>query len=635
MASMEKPKDKSDDVGFDLHMFQRLLKILGVIFPGVLSVPSGLFFLLLCLSCLEQYLVYYMGLVPSKYYGVFGGRDFDGFVLLTLQSCGLIVAISGAKAVKDYINNVLYVTWRQLLGRGLHRLYFFGINYYTLNVLNTTIDNPDQRMTQDVDKLCFTLAGITTKVIISPFQIGYYTHQTFAVAGWLGLLAIYGMFFVGTVVNKFLMSPLVKFVVRQEKREGNFRFKHMQVRVNAESVAFHVSGSVESRKTNQALDLLIRSQQKLFNRQIWLTFFKNILDYFGSIVSYLAISMPIFSGKFDDTEDISTIVSAYSFVSMYLVYSLTSLADLTTKVVLLSGVTHRVAQLVECLLKLQSDWDISTLQASSSFTNITQKFRKSTEPHASSGDAECLVNDDDDDDVTQVFGGDYSALEYAFILNDVTIIAPGGSEPLVKNFHLEVKKGENILFMGPSSSGKSSIFRVMLGLWPSSHGTVAHDFAPGPKTVIFVPQKPMLTNGSLTEQIIYPLRLDPGNPLSDDVCRGILHLLQELHMTGLVERCGGLHNDPEWNWDDALSPGEMQRVCFARVLFHRPQFALLDESTSALSLDVENYLYQACLDLNITIVSIGHRETLLKYHDTLITLDGKGGWRKDEIRVGS
>ncbi|XP_042860952.1 lysosomal cobalamin transporter ABCD4-like [Penaeus japonicus] len=614
-------------------MFRRLWKIVRIIFPGWCSLPTGLFFLLLFLCALEQYLAYFMGLVASKYYAVFGDRNFDGFIMHTLKTCGLILAISSVISVKMYINSVLYITWRQLLGRALHRLYFSGINYYTLNVLDSNVDNPDQRMTQDVDKVCSSLATITTKVIIAPFQIGYYTYKTYVGTGWLGPVSIYGFFLVGTVINRIVMSPIVKFVMKQEKCEGDFRFKHMQVRVNSESVAFHVSGPVESCKTNRALDILVRAQQKLFNRQIILNFTRYMFDYFGSIISYLAISIPIFGGKFSDEEDISSIVSAYAFVSMYLVFTLTSLVDLGSQVVVLSGVTHRVAQLIEKLLKLQHEWDITTLQASSSFTNITQKLRKrsgSRDSSASSSDSRQLIEDSPESEAV-VCGEDHTALDIAFILSDVTISAPGSDKILVSDLQLDIKKGENLLIMGPSSAGKSSVLRVLRGLWPAARGTVAHDFPPGPKSVIFLPQKPLMTNGSLLEQIIYPLRLDPNSPVSAETCMEIKGRLDALHMSELVVRCGGLQTDPDWNWNDALSPGEMQRVCFLRVLYHRPQFALLDEATSALSIDVEEQLYQACLDLNITIVSVAHRESVIKYHNYLLTLDGKGGWKKEPV----
>lgn len=72
-------------------------------------------------------------------------------------------------------------------------------------------------------------------------------------------------------------------------------------------------------------------------------------------------------------------------------------------------------------------------------------------------------------------------------------------------------------------------------------------------------------------------------------------------------------------------------MSFLRLLYHCPQFALLDEATSALSLDVEEQLYSACLARNITLVSVGHRHSLFKYHTMLLTLDGAGGWSKEPI----
>ncbi|KAK7076068.1 hypothetical protein SK128_000058, partial [Halocaridina rubra] len=122
----------------------------------------------------------------------------------------------------------------------------------------------------------------------------------------------------------------------------------------------------------------------------------------------------------------------YSFVSMYLVYSLTSLADLTSQVVLLSGVTHRIAQLVECLLKLQCDWDLSSLQASSSFTNITQQRRKSRSDQDGSSSANSCLIEEERLNEAEICGEDSAPIEYAYILSDVTILAPGSSKYLVK-----------------------------------------------------------------------------------------------------------------------------------------------------------------------------------------------------------
>ncbi|XP_050706724.1 lysosomal cobalamin transporter ABCD4-like [Eriocheir sinensis] len=146
----------TEKAGFDILMFKRLFKLVRLIFPGWCSLPSALFFLLLFLCGLEQFLAYFVGLIPSGYYKVFNARDKDGFLYHTLQALALFVAISVVISVKKYVDSILYITWRQLLCRALHRLYFSGINYYSINILPGSIDNPDQRMTQGVDRLCLT-----------------------------------------------------------------------------------------------------------------------------------------------------------------------------------------------------------------------------------------------------------------------------------------------------------------------------------------------------------------------------------------------------------------------------------------------------------------------------------------------
>ncbi|CAG0918779.1 unnamed protein product [Notodromas monacha] len=167
----------------------------------------------------QEYVTYNVGLIPSRYYEVLGARpkDVPAFQKLAITTLGWL------RSTKKFVSSVSYITWRQLLSRSLHSMYFRKKNFYDVNVLSRKVDNPDQRMTQDVDKLCDTLGKVFTKIIIAPFIIGYYSYQAFANTGWYGPVGILVLFLVSTVVNKAIMSPTVQLVFDQEKREGDFR----------------------------------------------------------------------------------------------------------------------------------------------------------------------------------------------------------------------------------------------------------------------------------------------------------------------------------------------------------------------------------------------------------------------------
>lgn len=134
--------------------------------------------------------------------------------------------------------------------------------------------------------------------------------------------------------------------------------------------------------------------------------------------------------------------------------------------------------------------------------------------------------------------------------------------------------------------------------------------------------------------MIYPLKendADFESLVAEDV--DILNFLSLVGMSSLVERTGGLDEPILWNWEDVLSPGEMQRLGFVRLFYHQPQVAVLDEATSAVSLEVEDQLYRECMKRGITLISVGHRESLKAYHSALLYLDGKGGWTYTKIEL--
>ncbi|XP_071069893.1 lysosomal cobalamin transporter ABCD4 isoform X3 [Dasypus novemcinctus] len=424
---------------------------------------------------------------------------------------------------------------------------------------------------------------MASQLIVSPFTLAYYTYQCFQSTGWLGPVSIFGYFILGTMVNKILMGPIVAKLVQQEKLEGDFRFKHMQIRVNAEPAAFYRAGQVEHMRTDRRLQRLLQTQRELMAKELWLYIGVNTFDYLGSILSYVVIAIPIFSGIYRDLSppELSTLVSKNAFVCIYLISCFTRLIDLSTTLSDVAGYTHRIGELQETLLDMS----------------------------LKSQDNEVLVKSEWDLDKAPAWPTEPA--DTAFLLERVSFSAPSSDKPLVKELSLKICEGQSLLITGNTGTGKTSLLRVLGGLWASTRGSVQMLTDFGPHGVLFLPQKPFFTDGTLREQVVYPLKeIYPDAGSADD--KRILRFLELAGLSSLVARTGGLDQQVDWNWYDVLSPGEMQRLSFARLFYLQPKYAVLDEATSALTEEVESELYHICQQLGMTFVSVGHRRSLEK-----------------------
>uniref|UniRef100_A0A3Q2XNQ6 ATP-binding cassette, sub-family D (ALD), member 4 n=1 Tax=Hippocampus comes TaxID=109280 RepID=A0A3Q2XNQ6_HIPCM len=560
----------------DWRFVQRFCGIQKVLFPSWSSQSVLMFATLLAVTLAEQLIIFQVGILPSRFYNVLADKDGKSFKSLLLTAMLLIVLNSSLKSLEQYIGNLMYVKWRKTLTESLHAAYFQGRVYYTLNVLREDVDNPDQRISQDAERLCKQMSAMAGRLVASPFTLAYYTAHCFFSTGWMGPVSIFAYFAVGTLANKILMGPIVSTLFEQEKLEGDFRFKHMQIRVNAESAAFYRAGKVERARTDGRLQALLQTQRSLINKELWLSVGVNTFDYLGGFLSYVVIAIPIFGGLYDGLTpgELSALISKNAFVCIYLINGFTQLIDL-------SATLSDVAELREVMEDIIRRHDFA------------------------------------------VHGG---PVDTAFTLDHLSYKSPYSDQRLVEDLSLTIGEGTHLLVVGNTGTGKTSLLRVLNRLWEAESGFVQMSTCFGPRGTLFLPQKAYLTDGTLRQQVIFPLK-----DIYPESARNESFLLFSFQ-SSLLKRTGGLDRVVDWNWYDVLSPGEMQRLCFARLFYLQPKYAVLDEATSALTEEAESQLYRTCKQLGMTLVSVGHRSSLEKHHDVRLKLCGGGRWELSRLR---
>jgi len=492
-----------------------------------------------------------------------------------------------ATVYQTYLMQMLQIRWRRWLTTRYLGEWLAGGTYYHMQVLGDGTDNPDQRIADDLTVFTSQTLNIAIGVLSSVTTIAAFlamlwglsahlpipVHGTnVVIPGYLVWMAvIYSL--AGTILTAVVGRPLVKLNFQRERYQADFRFSMVRLRENSESVALYGGEAREQEHFLSRFASIFANFWQIMKRTRRLNWWVSGYGQ-AAVIFPVLVSMPAYFAKLIEIGSIMQISSAFGQVQGALSFIVNSYTDLAT--------WHAVVDRLRFFD--QSMTRIAELRETNHKT-IREDWRHL---HA----------------------------------KDLDVRLPDG-RVLLAGLAFDLDRGRRMLIMGPSGSGKSTLVRMLAGTWPFGEGRIG---LPRGERALFLPQKPYLPLGSLRDVLLYPF----GNPAaSEDDLRAALSF------AGLPELAKDLGESRLWA--QVLSLGEQQRLAFARIFLQRPTWVFMDEATSALDEPAEGHLYLSLIhELPRTaIVSVGHRSSLIQFHESRLVLLGEGRWKLEEIGAGA
>ena len=511
---------------------------------------------------------------------------------------GVLVVYAPLLAGYTYLRDRLGLAWRRWLTDSFVERYFTGRAFYLINQFNPEVDNPDQRIAEDVRS--FTQESLTLALVLtqSLLSLVAFSGVLWGISRELVLfLLAYAL--IGTLLTVGVFGqPLVQLNFEQLKKEADFRFGLVRVRENAEAIAFNQGEEQESTQIKSRFMSAFDNYKKLLNWELGLNGLTNFYEFIPFVLPALVVAPAVFSG---DVEVGKVSEAQGAFIRVFF-----SLNVVVARLQSLTAFGAGIDRLYEFSESLGKPVEQGVEEDS------TEEVEKDT-------DGEKLSKTDDEtadeEDATTTQPLIDFQVESEIAVKALTLQTPNYQRTLIEDLSLELSDEGSLLVMGPSGCGKSSLMRAIAGLWTSGEGTIAR---PELSDLLFLPQKPYMVLGSLRTQLLYPYS---DTDVPDERLKDIL---SKVNLPDLVDRFDGLHAEEEWG--DVLSLGEQQRLSLARVLVHQPKYAILDEATSALDQQNEEQLYSHLAAAKTAYISVGHRDSLKLYHQSLLRLAEDHSW---------
>lgn len=592
----------------------QLCYLIKLIIPGFLSIEIGYVLLialsLMTRSCCDMWMIQTGTKVETAIVNM-NKRLFIRRLLIFGSGLPLIAVVNNI--LKLGVGR-LKIKLRENLTHYFYNQYLKGYTYYKLTNLDNRISNADQLLTNDIDKFSDSFVDLYSNVSKPILDIFIYTYLITTTLGYQTPLLLLGYLVIAGVALIYLRKPITQLTITEQKLEGEFRYVNSRLIAHSEEVAFYNGSSRENLSILASFRKLRNHLYRFLNFRVLIGIADNIIGkYISTIVGFISVSIPFMtaSGSVTGLAQEERYRSYYTMGRM-----LVKLAEAIGRLVMagreitrLNGFTTRLMEFLNVLQEVNQGCYI---KGTSDFKDVIsgEVLSKEACKDIYPGAGKMIYEDD------------------IISFDQVPLITPNG-DILVHSLSFEIKSGMNVLVCGPNGCGKSSIFRVLGELWPIFGGTLRK---PQAGSLFYIPQKPYMTLGTLRDQLIYPHTVqDMKRRKMTDKCLDVC--MDRVKLLYLVDKENGW--DAVADWSDVLSGGEKQKIAMARLFYHKPKFAILDECTSAVSVDVEGFIYEYCREVGITLFTVSHRRSLWKYHEYCLKMDGHGSYTFKKIEAST
>ena len=505
----------------------------------------------------------------NAFYNSLQDKDYAAFVSQLFKFTYLAAAYIVAAVYQLYLNQMLQIRWRRWLTDRYLTGWLKDTAYYRMQLHATETDNPDQRIAEDLRLFVSTTLGLSLGFLRAIVTLVSFIAILWVLSGpftipWVNVTVPGYMVWTALLYAINLIGrPLIQLNFNQQRYEADFRYSLVRFRENTEGVALYRGEADELRGFRDRFANVVRNWWGIMRQQKRLTSFTAGYSQVAIIFPFVVAAPRYFRGEFALGGLMQT-ASAFGQVQDALSYIISSYTDIAEW----RAVVARLVGFNKALDQVRTEAAI-------------QGIRHEEAPAGGLG------------------------------LEHVHLALPDG-RPLVEDISVSLRRGDNALISGPSGAGKSTLFRAIAGIWPFGRGRIT---MPAGDRVLFLPQKPYLPLGTIREIVSYPT---PPAGLTDATLR------EGLEAVGLPQLGDKL--DESANWALRLSPGEQQRIAFARALVQKPDWLFLDEATSAVDEASEGPLYALLRERlpGATVISVGHRSTLRPFHARRLVIRPNG-----------